>query len=112
MALYLSDISCELREVSLKNKPPSMIKLSPKGTVPVMLLENGKVIDESIDIINWCLEQKFFLKINFLNQKLYILKAQLAYLIQLLNFILIDINIPQDTMMLMKVTIENAVLIS
>lgn len=60
MALYLSDISCELREVSLKNKPPSMIKLSPKGTVPVMLLENGKVIDESIDIINWCLEQKFF----------------------------------------------------
>jgi glutathione S-transferase len=34
-----------------------MIKVSPKGTVPVLILKN-KVIDESIDIINWVMEQK------------------------------------------------------
>ena len=58
MAIYLSQIVVEHREVSLKNKPKSMIEISPKGTVPVLLLENGDVIDESMDIINWCLETK------------------------------------------------------
>ena len=56
MAIYLSQIVVEHREVSLKNKPKSMMEISPKGTVPVLLLENGDVIDESMDIINWCLE--------------------------------------------------------
>ena len=58
MAIYLSQIVVEHREVSLKNKPKSMMEISPKGTVPVLLLENGDVIDESMDIINWCLETK------------------------------------------------------
>lgn len=58
MAIYLSQIVVELREVSLKNKPKSMLEISPKGTVPVLLLENGDVIDESMDIINWCLKTK------------------------------------------------------
>lgn len=57
MALYLSKIKVEHREVSLKNKPKAMLELSPKGTVPVLLLNDGRVIDESIDIVNWCLEQ-------------------------------------------------------
>ncbi len=60
MAIYLSQIVVEHREVSLKNKPKSMMEISPKGTVPVLLLENGDVIDESMDIINWCLKQKSF----------------------------------------------------
>ena len=57
MVMCLTDIQCELREVSLKNKPSSMLDISPKGTVPVLLLDNGKVIDESLDVIDWALEQ-------------------------------------------------------
>jgi len=58
MAIYLSQIVVELREVNLKNKPKSMLEISPKGTVPILLLDNGDVIDESMDIINWCLKTK------------------------------------------------------
>ena len=55
MALLLAGIKCELREVRLNNKPKHMLEVSPKGTVPVLVLEN-KVIDESNDIINWVLD--------------------------------------------------------
>ena len=58
MAIYLSQTVVEHREVSLKNKPKSMLEISPKGTVPILLLDNGGVIDESMDIINWCLKTK------------------------------------------------------
>ena len=58
MALYLAKIVVELREVSLKNKPSSMLEISPKGTVPVLILDNGNVIDESLEIVNWCIEEK------------------------------------------------------
>ena len=58
MALYLSKTVVELREVSLRNKPQSMLKISPKGTVPVLLLDDGRVIDESIEIIEWCIKKK------------------------------------------------------
>jgi glutathione S-transferase len=54
MILKLADIKCELREVRLNNKPEHMIEASPKGTVPVLILED-KIIDESIDIVNWAL---------------------------------------------------------
>ena len=54
MILKLADIKCELREVRLNNKPEHMLKASPKGTVPVLILED-KIIDESIDIVNWAL---------------------------------------------------------
>lgn len=57
MALYYSGINCELREVSLKNKPDSLINISPKATVPVMQLVDGKVIDESMDIIHYAISQ-------------------------------------------------------
>ena len=56
MAIYLADIECELREVYLKNKPAEMLKISPKGTVPVLQLED-RVIEESNDIIQWALSQ-------------------------------------------------------
>ena len=55
MALQLAGIKCELRVVRLNNKPDHMIEVSPKGTVPVLVLED-KVIDESNDIINWVLD--------------------------------------------------------
>ena len=50
MILKLADIKCELREVRLNNKPEHMLEASPKGTVPVLILED-KIIDESIDIV-------------------------------------------------------------
>jgi len=57
MALYLSQTVVELREVSLRNKPQHMIEISPKGTVPVLLFDDGSVIDESLEIINWCIKR-------------------------------------------------------
>jgi len=56
MAIKLCDIKCEIREVRLNNKPDQMIKKSPKGTVPVLVLKN-KVIDESNEIIDWALSK-------------------------------------------------------
>ena len=58
MALYLSKTVVELREVSLRDKPQSMLEISPKGTVPVLILDDGNVIDESIEIIEWCIKKK------------------------------------------------------
>ncbi|MEM6339228.1 MAG: glutathione S-transferase [Pseudomonadota bacterium] len=57
MALHYSKINCELREVSLKNKPDSLINISPKATVPVMHLPDGTIIDESLDIIHYAISQ-------------------------------------------------------
>ena len=52
MAIILSSVKCELREIVLKNKPEEMLSLSPKGTVPVLTFDNI-VLDESMDVINW-----------------------------------------------------------
>ena len=54
MALKLTNTKCEIREVRLNNKPKHMMDKSPKGTVPVLVLEK-KVIDESNEIIDWAL---------------------------------------------------------
>lgn len=55
MAIYTSQQKCEIREVLLKDKPPSMLGYSSKGTVPVLVLQSGNVIDESLDVIDWAL---------------------------------------------------------
>lgn len=55
MALHSQSLSVELREVRLRDKPPSMLALSPKGTVPVLHTDAGQVIDESLDIMCWAL---------------------------------------------------------
>lgn len=57
MALHTSAIAIELREVELRNKPACMLSVSPKGSVPVLLLPDGHVIDESWDIMQWALRQ-------------------------------------------------------
>ena len=54
IAIYHACLSCELREVSLKSKPNEMLLVSPKSTVPVLVV-NNTVIDESIDIMKWAL---------------------------------------------------------
>ncbi|MDV7340954.1 glutathione S-transferase [Terasakiella sp. A23] len=55
MALYVSGITCELREVVLRDKPAEMLALSPKATVPVLQLPDGTVLEESLDIMRWAL---------------------------------------------------------
>jgi len=55
LALAISGMACVLREVKLSAKPPAMLEVSPKGTVPVLVLPDGKVIDESLDIMHWAL---------------------------------------------------------
>ncbi len=57
MALILASKDCELREISLKNKPDEMLQISAKGTVPVLELPN-KVLEESLDIISWAMESR------------------------------------------------------
>ena len=57
LALYASGIAIELREVALRNKPESMLSASPKGSVPVLVLPEGQVIDESWEIMLWALHQ-------------------------------------------------------
>ena len=57
LALHISGVAYELREVVLKNKPPELLAASPKGTVPVLVLPGAQVIDESLDIMRWALAQ-------------------------------------------------------
>lgn len=57
LAVLASGLTCELREVKLSAKPAEMVSASPKGMVPVLVLADGKVIDESIDIMRWALGQ-------------------------------------------------------
>ena len=55
LAIVTSGTVCELREVKLSAKPASMLAASPKGTVPVVVLPCGTVIDESLAIMRWSL---------------------------------------------------------
>ena len=63
LGLTVANIKVELREVVLRNKPDHMLELSPKGTVPVLWLQDGTVIDESLDIAKWALAQNDPLKL-------------------------------------------------
>lgn len=55
LAILSSGIICTHREVLLRDKPAAMLEASPKGTVPVLVLEDGRVIDESLDVMEWVL---------------------------------------------------------
>jgi glutathione S-transferase len=58
LALAVSSQSVFLREIILKNKPAEMLALSRKGTVPVLQLSDGTVVDESLDIMVWALARR------------------------------------------------------
>ena len=58
MALSYAGISVDIREIALKDKPAHMLQVSPKGTVPVLVLADGQVIDQSLDIMVWSLQQR------------------------------------------------------
>ncbi len=57
MAIYQAGIKCEYREVLLKDKPESMLTLSDKGTVPVLVTPEKEIIDQSLDVMIWALRQ-------------------------------------------------------
>jgi len=57
LGLIFAELPVELREITLKNKPDQMLAISPKGTVPVLQLADGTVIEESAEIMMWALEQ-------------------------------------------------------
>ena len=74
LALYQAGIDYESIEISLKNKPGDFLALSPKGTVPVLVQSDGKIIEESLEIMLWALNindrEHWVLKDNDLCQKL------------------------------------------
>ena len=57
MALKHAEISVEIREIVLKGKPVEMLMASPKGTVPVLVLHNGRVLEQSLEIMHWALQK-------------------------------------------------------
>ena len=57
MALKHAGVAVEIREISLREKPAHMLQVSPKGTVPVLVLASGEVIEQSLDIMHWALKQ-------------------------------------------------------
>lgn len=57
LALRYAGIKVALREVALRSKPAELLVASPKGTVPVLQLSSGEVLEESMDIMRWALAQ-------------------------------------------------------
>ena len=56
MSIVRMNFQVELREVVLRDRPEHMMEISPKGTVPVLLLSDGKVIEESLEIMQYVLD--------------------------------------------------------
>lgn len=57
LAIAYAGIEVELREVVLRDKPAQLLEASAKGTVPVLILPDGHVIDESYDIMRWAISE-------------------------------------------------------
>ncbi|MBZ4138474.1 glutathione S-transferase N-terminal domain-containing protein, partial [Escherichia fergusonii] len=57
LAIQAAHQACELREIVLRDKAPEFLGVSPSGTVPMLLLPDGTVVDESLDIMRWALSQ-------------------------------------------------------
>ena len=57
LAIFKAKQTVLLRDLVLSNKPPEMIAVSPKATVPVLVLANGKVIEESLEVMLWALHE-------------------------------------------------------
>ena len=57
LGILLAEQQVMLRAITMHNKPDEMLAASPKGTVPVLILDDGTVIDESLDIMLWALNR-------------------------------------------------------
>jgi len=61
LGLLLAEQAIMVRAINLKDKPPEMLAVSEKGTVPVLVvpakyqhdIDDQQVIDESLDIMLW-----------------------------------------------------------
>ena len=58
LGILFAELQVELREIILRDKPAPMLAISPKGTVPVLQLSDGTVIEESREIMEWALAQQ------------------------------------------------------
>jgi glutathione S-transferase len=58
MALLQAGVDYAPFEIVLRDKPAHMLAVSPKGTVPVLVLPDGQVIEQSLDIVAWAFAQK------------------------------------------------------
>jgi len=58
MALLQAGVAFEAHEIALRDKPPAMLAVSPEGTVPVLVLPNGTVLEQSLDIMRWAFAQR------------------------------------------------------
>ncbi len=57
LAVQAAGVEVELREITLKAKPAELLQASPKGTVPVLVLPDGRVIEQSLDLMRWVLQK-------------------------------------------------------
>ena len=57
MALLQAGVDYEPFEIALRDKPAQMLAVSPKGTVPVLVLSDGAVLEQSLDIVRWAFAQ-------------------------------------------------------
>lgn len=53
MALLQAGVAFDAFEIVLRDKPAELLTLSPKGTVPVLRLPDGRVLEQSLDIVRW-----------------------------------------------------------
>ena len=56
-AISINNLYVNIKEIELKNKPKELFTISSKGTVPVLITEDGEIYDESIDIMNWSISK-------------------------------------------------------
>jgi len=56
LAIFKAKQTVLLRDLVLSNKPIEMMAVSPKGTVPVIVLANNSVIEESLEVMLWALQ--------------------------------------------------------
>ena len=71
IAIKLCNLECEIREINLKLKNNEFLELSPKGTVPVLVLPDDKIIEESMDIIHWAISNNDPYNLKLKNLEIY-----------------------------------------
>ena len=77
LALFTANIAVQLREINLRDKHPTFLQTSPKGTVPVLMLPNNTIIDESLDIVDYVCTNNAELKHNNQGQYQFLLEVQI-----------------------------------
>lgn len=70
LAIAYAGITVELREVALRDKPAELLTASPKGTVPVLVLPDNQIIEESLDIMHWAIQHYDLQNWNDIRQNL------------------------------------------